>query len=247
MNRVGDFTGALLRYSLMLQVPAITQSFSGSTRPVAMAQAETSKRPPATGVPSRSPVCSAAARVTRPQSSPERWSLAGNLCAQPGEAEGRQQLGVVGQGVDVDQAGPGAVGDLAQRLPRQLEADVVLAGEDPAGPLQHLGVVVAEPGQERGGLGGPDRLAGPREHALEGAVLVVPLDVAGGARVGGDDAVPGRAAVLLDQVQAAAVAGGGDGRDLPRVDLGLPDDLPITWALAAQNSSRSRSMWPGWG
>ncbi len=59
--------GVGLMYWLMLQVPTTRHSFSAVVIPVAIPQASMSKSPPATGVPTLSPVSSAAALVTCPQ------------------------------------------------------------------------------------------------------------------------------------------------------------------------------------
>lgn len=67
-------TGFLETYSLMLQVPAITQSLSSSVTSIATAQASMSNMPPATGVPSRRPVAAATREVTSPQRSVESRS-----------------------------------------------------------------------------------------------------------------------------------------------------------------------------
>ncbi len=64
-------TGARETYSLMLQVPAMTQMFSSSVTSAATAHASMSNMPPATGVPARRPVSFAAAADTVPHSSVE--------------------------------------------------------------------------------------------------------------------------------------------------------------------------------
>ncbi len=68
--------------SLMLHEPAMRQSLSGCVIPVPMAHAEMSNRPPATGVPSFSPVSAAAYAVTVPQISPDPRS-GGSLHSMP--------------------------------------------------------------------------------------------------------------------------------------------------------------------
>src|SRR5512137_1376059 len=82
MNRSRSCTGAGLTYSLMLHEPAMMHRRSLSVMPLAIAHELMSNRPPATGVPSFSPVASAADRLTRPQMPADRRN-GGNLSSRP--------------------------------------------------------------------------------------------------------------------------------------------------------------------
>src|SRR5512133_998889 len=111
MNKVGDWTGARVTYSLMLQ--AAGDGAGGDVEEPARHRGALPE-PRLLRHRARHPPADVAGAVDL-----------GEAVAEPRDPEGRQQLGVVNKGVDVDQAGPGAVGDLAERLAGEPETDVI--------------------------------------------------------------------------------------------------------------------------
>ena len=133
----------------------------GAWPPMPRAEAVTSCRPAATGVPAASPV------GRRPGG-----DLAGDLGGAgdrrqgPGEgfeAEEAEGVGSIVLGADVGEGGAG-LGAVGADGAGQAEAQPVLAGEGGGDAGVAVGLVVADPGEQRRGGGGVRQLAGERER-----------------------------------------------------------------------------------
>ena len=149
----------------------------------------------------------------------------GQLVPDVGDSERFEHRRVVAQRVHVHEVQARIVSDFRERLPGEAVPNVVLAHEDPAGSLERCRVMIPEPGEERCGLGCPDGLAGVREDPLVRSVGFPPGHVLSGPGIGRIDSVMGRLPRGVHEVHPVAVAGHGEGRDLPRGGPRLLHDL----------------------
>ena len=147
------------------EVPIETKAVPGVTTPTPQAAAALSPAPPATTTAPPTP--QRAARSGR--RSPE-GGAALDEARHVGAGEAGRLEQVVGPvaGGDVEPEGAGGVGHLRDVVAGQAEADVVLGQQHGVDAGEDLGLVLAEPGDLRGGEAGHGDVAGDLARAREG-------------------------------------------------------------------------------
>ena len=179
-------------------------------------------------MPGRSPQSRAAPALSLPQSSPEP-ARGAERAAYFAQAEELQELRLVAARAQVQEPGAGGVRELGCGLARKAEAEVVLAGKDPAYFRKALRLIVAQPGEQRGWVAGEHVLERPAPGELEPALRAPELGVSVSPAVRGDYARARGAPVPAPEVEALAVAADAERGDLLGPDAGLfhhaADDL----------------------